>query len=345
MNKDITIYVKLTNQCNLCCDHCYNSVTEKVEPKTEYAKLPPGVIDYVSRHVEEGYNVQVAVHGGEPMLDPSLDEHLKLLRECGATVLVTSNLIKNVTVDLINSIKENCIQKDGLPLILTSWDYKIRFKKALTEQRWIENVMKLQNHGIRVQPIVTVTKPLIYNFPPEKLMEFLLKGLGCYSMNFERLTCTGRAETNKLSLQPDNAAVEEYLLEAYKLNKDVYKKDIPLFHGIDEALDGHFLGCRARKCTECVRTVSPHGYVATCPNMPLDYVDSTSLYTHSLDMLSWADRAKKLREQEEIREEGCYTCEYFQYCNGDCFQLSWDHTGCPGMKKIWKEALRRKNGL
>ena len=61
-----TIYVKLTNRCNLTCDHCYNAVCHDQGQMS--ANTLQKILDYIYDLKEQGYDVDVALHGGEPTL-------------------------------------------------------------------------------------------------------------------------------------------------------------------------------------------------------------------------------------------------------------------------------------
>lgn len=338
-----TVYVKLTNSCNLTCDHCYNSVC------TDLGQMPAKTLEKIAGYIfdlkEQGYDVEVALHGGEPMIYRDMDALWDFVYACNEgniPITITTNLVYGFDDEKI-AFFSRMIQADGEPLVLTSWDYKIRFKEKNQERLWKTSVKKLLSNNIKVQPIISLTKILLDELTPEQVFDYM-KELNIPNLNFERLTCNGRAEDNEDELMPTNAQVDEWLATAYKLNKEKYNFYIPLFDGLEWAVEeGVYIGCRARQCTRTVRTFNPDGSMATCPNIPLDTVGNIRKIKTVEEVGEVIENNKKYKalcEKEEIRHDECYTCQYYSICNGDCFQLRWDNTGCPGLKKTIEEVMK-----
>lgn len=347
------VYVKLTNRCNLVCDHCYNAVCTDQGQMSK--KTLEKIIDYIYDLREQGYDVEVALHGGEPMLYRDLEtlwDFVLTLEEMGVYMTMTSNLVFRITNEHI-ALFSHFKQADGTCLVLTSWDYQIRFKKKEQLLQWERSVKKILSHEIAVQPIVSLTKPLLEEKTPEDIFEYM-NNLGVPNLNFERLTCSGRARDNNDVLMPSNKQVDEWLANAYKVWKEKYNKiEVPIFDSLEWAVcEGKLFGCRARECTKDVRTFNPDGSVATCPNIPLDTIGNINskafkeqLYEVQGDLYKTNEKYKKLRDKEEVRNNECYTCEYYSMCNGDCFQLAWDNTGCPGLKETIKEVAKHASEI
>lgn len=338
-----TIYVKLTNNCNLKCAHCYNSVC--TDSKQMTAETLEKILLYIADLKEQGYTVDVALHGGEPTLYSDIDALQDFVYSCNemqVPITMTTNLVYDINEDWLALFKR-LKQDDGEPLVLTSWDYKIRFKHNMQEQMWETSVKKLLDEGIIVQPIVSLTKVLLEKKTPKSIFEYMDK-LGVKRLNFERLTCTGRAEDNEEDLMPNNQQVDTWVAEAYKTWKNSYSyMYIPLLDALEwAAYEGKYIGCRARECTKSVRTFNPDGSMATCPNIPLEIVGNiTNTETMEVgDTIIGNNKYKELCNKESIKNNECYTCEYYSICNGDCFQLRWDYSGCPGLKKTIREVMK-----
>ena len=60
--------------------------------------------------------------------------------------------------------------------------------------------------------------------------------------------------------------------------------------------------------------------------------------------MSYTKTHKKLIMRESRRPSECLACEYYTECNGECFQLQWDETGCPGMIETIKNVRLNYNG-
>ena len=341
-----TIYVKLTNRCNLTCDHCYNAVCHDQGQMS--ANTLQKILDYIYDLKEQGYDVDVALHGGEPTLYRDKDalwDFVLACNEMNVPITMTTNLVFKVDdtdIALFSKFK----QADGEPLVLTSWDYKIRFKPESLETTWKNSVTKILEAGVGVQPIVSLTKLLIEEKTPHDIFEYMDK-VGVKNLNFERLTCTGRASENEEQLMPTNEQVDSWLCEAYKLWKAKYSHIyVPLLDALEwAAWEGKYVGCRARQCVRVVRTFNPDGSMATCPNMPTDTVGNIrniKSVEEVGNVITGNKKYKKLLDKEYIKDNRCYSCEYYTICNGDCFQLRWDETGCPGLKKTITEVLKHE---
>lgn len=338
------IYVKLTNMCNLSCQHCYNAVC--TDQGQMSAKTLEKILEYIVDLKEQGYDVDVALHGGEPMLYRDMDriwDFVYTCNEMNVPITMTTNLQFRVTEEHI-ALFDRFKQSDGSSLVLTSWDYKIRFQRPGQQELWERAVKRIVKCGIKVQPIVTLTKLLIEDKTPKEIFDYM-NSLGVPNLNFERLTCTGNAKENKDTLKPTNRQVDHWLAEAYELWKtsDKYKFEIPIFDGLEWAVEGKYIGCRARQCTRNVRTFNPDGSLATCPNIPLDTIGNINKIK-TIEEVSGViqnnNKYDKLCKTEEVKDNRCYTCDYYSICNGDCFQLKWDRSGCPGLKETIKMVLK-----
>ena len=80
-----TVYVKLTNRCNLTCEHCYNSVC--TDQGQMSANTLNKIIHYISDLKEQGYDVDVALHGGEPMIYRDMPALWEFVRTCNESCI------------------------------------------------------------------------------------------------------------------------------------------------------------------------------------------------------------------------------------------------------------------
>lgn len=324
---DYNIYIKLTNGCNLQCKHCYNEIMNNHNSMSRETldKVIVWLKEFRNTHKES--LIDMSLHGGEPMLY-NLDDILYLLDSTNDLNLrwcITTNLVYPITNKHIEIFKR-MIPYDK-PMIMTSYDFgDLRFKFN-QENIWKENIKILQDNDIEVQPIICVTDYVVKNISTDKFFKFIDDN-NIKKFNLERITETGRASVNPI--KPKNIDQNKWLLDIYKEYKN---RDLlcPLFNGIEHSLNGIFLGCRARKCMERVITINPDGSISTCPNMAnksygtLDYIDTNK----HCELINF-------EKNVDIR---CLTCQYYNYCNGDCSQLKWDETGCQGMITIYDYIL------
>ena len=329
------IYLKTTNRCNLKCQHCYNEIMSFAQADMSVDEID-NVIVYIRNklnRINKNDKILVIFHGGEPLLtDIAVLEKImcNFRNENNISFTITTNLIYELNDQIVSFFKRLCI--NGIPTISTSWDYKIRFKSYKQEEKWICNVKQLLKEKINVFPIVSLTKYVIADIQPIALFQFF-KSIGVSRINFERLTCTGRAA--KFDIIPTNRDIDNWLFQAYKLAKQ-QKISVNLFESIEEAIyNNALIGCKSRKCQKYVTTINPDLTIAGCPNTANKTFGT--IFNESQDLRSCAEI------EEEIKKNECYVCKYFKYCNGECFQLKHDKTGCPGLKKIMDYVINLKN--
>ena len=320
--EEYNIYVKLTNACNLKCKHCYNSIMENSDYMSEQILYDTSKYIQAFATAHKNATINIQLHGGEPcMYDINkLIWFIKSIPQLNCKFSITTNLAYELSDKHIQLFK---LMKpyDSTPYIMTSWDYKIRFDdKSLS--LWEKNIKVLQDSNIVVQPIVCITTMLVDGVSPKQLFDYFEK-LNIKNINFERITATGNAVVN--NLKPLNRQVDNWLYEAFCIyeNNDFH---IPLFGNLKCAMFGKYNGCRARQCMSTVTTINPDGSLATCPNMPLNSIGT--IYHEDFGARF------KLCACEKNINTNCKNCNYLKYCNGDCCQLEYDKSGCPGLKLI-----------
>ena len=330
-----TIYIKLTTYCNLNCLHCYAAAHERYSmSNTQYLESLDAVIDFAQQHSADQIDVQF--HGGEPFCS-ALDIDIAMRRFAAYSNIkscITTNLCYQLS-DVHIAIFRKMQPYSSQPCIMTSWDHEIRFETASQEQLWEENVRTLISNKIDVRPIVCLTTKLVNTWKPACLMA-KFQSLGISTLNFERLTENGRLTSN-LQLKPTNRVVDHYLYESYHAAKQL-NMHIPLFESAEESMNGFLFGCRARKCMKHVITINPNQTLAACPNSYAMLIGKIENRKFQFDVRQQLLACKC----EQKRHQRCYQCKYFKYCNGDCCQLSFDETGCPGMTELYSELYKKK---
>lgn len=331
---EYNIYIKLTNGCNLQCKHCYNEIMNNHNSMS--SDTLNNVISWLHNFRNNHQNdiINISLHGGEPLLY-DLDKILFLINSCQSLNLkwcLTTNLIYKLSdkhMQIFNLMKPY----DNNPFILTSYDFgDLRFNNPIQLNLWMNNVHYLMNNNITVQPIICLSNYLINNVSPEDVINFIDRFNFKY-FNFERITDTGRAVINKI--KPNNADLNKWLLNMFIIYQNRNDLFVPLFENVKHSFNGVFLGCRERNCMNKVITINPDGKLSACPNMA----------DKSYGNLDEIDYCKKqcLIDFEKTINPKCLVCNYYDKCNGDCCQLNWDDTGCPGMYDIYDYI--NKNGI
>ena len=311
-----TIYVKISEQCNLDCKHCYiNTKSNEV--------LDINAFLYWFEQYKKSTNndIELVFHGGEPLLHA--DNILNIIDNIADSSIqyhITTNLICELT-DSVRKVLATCT-------VATSFDgCDVRFTNYAQHYLWERNCEIVKPAQVNV----VLTSELLTLNPKMLFERFILRKI--QNVHFERLTCTGRAK--KLNA-PSWEEVDEWLCKAHaawipeKIGVTEFGEFSKLCANIEMS------GCRLRKCTKNVLTINPNGSIATCPNtfdkvfatihQPVETLYSSSIYSC-------------ITKTEKVLNSICRICDLYRYCNGDCFQLIWQDKICPFPKKLFKKIL------
>ena len=323
-----TIYVKPWDGCNLACDMCYNAQMVNHQPMSQHV-LRRAFIEILKIHERYG-DVLVHLHGGEPLVvkHPEILDFCHAVREAGCQLTVTTNLTYKLDPPKMDILRTMSPSPDGRfeHFIQTSWDYgTVRWKSDADRSLFENNVQRLRSLGFGIQGTVCVTKPLIDAYRDREAN--LLEELGTFFqvINFERLTLNGNLLDHQY-LIPTPEEVDGFFLRLWKVYKTNPKHQIPILDNIVFTIrhPGHWLGCRARECSDTVLTINPDGSVATCPNV-------SHQPNRAIVPMSWEFKPITLVKKEEaLQSSSCLGCDVFHVCHGDCYQLRRD-SGCYGL--------------
>lgn len=328
LENDLLLYVKVQDGCQLSCKHCYASSLGL----TKSTIIDPVKTVYWINQLKD-YSIEASLHGGEPFLVP-LDK-LKYIVEETKKVnpniywSATTNLVYELTDEIIDFIKKYFIQPSGECLLLTSYDYgDIRFKNEDQRKLWENNVKKLIENEITVNCISTTTESLL-NINPKDHIDYM-HSLGIEYINYERLCNTGRAKDNGLIIDYDK--IDNFYLESIKY---IDENNIPIKIRTIEGLKQFFkwnirTGCRKRKCNNRTITINANGTISTCPNSA--NIKIFSSYDKDItDYLNNKERIIEFSKEQNLNNK-CKTCQYLDICGGECCQLEWTNR-CPGLIK------------
>lgn len=328
LEKDLVLYVKVQDGCQLSCKHCYAS---SLGLKKSTIVDPIKSINLINQL--KNHNIEASLHGGEPLLVPLniLKQIVEETKKVNPNIYwsATSNLVYPLTNELLDFIKTYFIQSDGECLILTSYDYgDIRFKNKDQEQLWSNNIRLLVKNNINVSCISTTTESLL-NINPKDHIDYMIS-LGIKYINYERLCNTGRAKDNNLIIDYDK--IDNFYLESIKY---IEENNLPIkirnIEEIKKTIKWKFrTGCRERKCNNRVITINANGTLSSCPNSANFKIFST----YNNDISSYINSNTRLSElqKESIVNNRCLACKYFDICGGECCQLDWTNR-CPGLKR------------
>lgn len=349
LSREIQVYIKTTETCNLNCSHCF---TSGLNGKKVFFN-PKATVDFLSRlHVDfpKTRACRFVFHGGEPMLAP-----LDLLYEFYETsqgifdyesYAMQTNLVYSLTEDKRKFMK-SVLYKDGFG---TSWDYDIRFGSvsAVSKEKqlklWEENVQilaKEDKHNMTL--MVCLTKRLIEEREPIEIINYAYN-LGFAHILFERITTDGNAKTNS-DIIPSNKQQDEWILrmwdqsvenKTYEYINNMFLSEIAI-----AIVNKEHTANRCRNCEQSLLTINADGTISGCPN---------TAPTKQWGNINWPVKeslGSKLRMSniacEIHRNPECYNCQVRSICNGDCHQLGWEGYICAAPKSLMVKLNREQD--
>lgn len=330
--KEILIYLKTTETCNLNCLHCFTSGSRGAKIYWDHTATAKW-LQQLSQATAKSPHVHLEFHGGEPFLADlqtlqyvyDTCQNLWPSQSWGAT----SNLTFKLTDEHIKFIQGPLNGR-----IATSWDPDIRFANDKQYQLWLRNVQHLISIGVEIKLFVSITKGVVNTNPLELLT--WVKDLGVKELALERLTLNGSASQN-LHIFPSNAEQDQWFFKMHQQSLEVGARDWFKNEFLESVYvkfeQGHTTsGTFCRDCEEKLFTVNADGSIAGCPNSaPTDAFGHISDVVE--DMLVSPKRISNIA-CERHRDPRCYHCPVFDKCGSDCHQLEWQGNVCGAPKSL-----------
>lgn len=322
---DQLIYVRLTEACNMHCDHCFIPANPK-KMLPEDCKIIPEVIKKVSK---AGDQVILQWHGGEPTLYGAkrfkqvLDEITNSVENREITHGIQTNLA-NYNGDWAEIYHKYFNSRIGV-----SWDYSIRHLRDNSvdfNQYFKKQIQQLTTDGIEFDLTITAAAPF-YNWVMTQTPEFfmMLEELRPSSVHIEKLTKTGMAKLNWSEIGVNNLQYSQLLSLIYAYsrtwvtpNQDWFDGISPLSdieHDIQSLISGSPLelrGCTSGVCDTKFHTIDANGYKFGCTAINSEVDNSAAIGV--VEMITPED----LRQMRAERVIDCEDCYFKTICNTGC---------------------------
>ena len=345
--KDLQVYIKTTDTCNLNCEHCFTSGSNG----GNIYFSPINTIHFLNNLIQKNgiESLHLLYHGGEPMLAPLKDLEDFYQRALDLPVKnisfgIQTNLVYQLTKEKIDFL--NSTFKSGIG---TSWDSNIRFgslsKKSEDHQKllWEKNVKILSKGGHEISLMVCLSRHFIENISPEWIIEYAIN-LGIKYIQFERITSDGNAFVST-GIHPKNIDVDSWFLKMYRatIKNKYYEKIQNMFLNelVTATLKRSHIGNRCRNCEQHIITINADGSMAGCPNSATQ-TKWGNIESNIETFLTSPKRIQAISKEKE-RHEICLSCPVNHLCNGDCYKLKWDKLICPAPKSLLTELDQNKN--
>lgn len=236
-----TLYLTITNECQLRCPHCYKE--DYGESLLHFEDIEKTLDKYPSIEI-------VVLYGGEPLLSKYsyyVKDVIKYLKSRHKVVICVSNLtyreLSDCQMDILKSV-------DSLS---TSWN-PTRFNET-TIQYWRNN-LDIVSKFKDIQLLVTLDNSLIQTNVKE-VYEFL-ETLPVATIKFEPYIGYGQ-------LKPKNRDVDLWLNSFFEICHN--KRKYTLFDDIMYSIENNTrLGIFWRNCDRSILTLYPNGDLCGCPN-------------------------------------------------------------------------------
>ena len=327
--KDLVVYLKTTETCQLNCKHCF---TNGVNGKKVYFN-PDNTIEWfkkLHKECETFGSGAIIFHGGEPFLAP-LEDMYKVWEKVSPLWpnlgwSCSTNLCFTLTDDHLKFF--STVLKTGF---CTSWDKNIRFENDKQEKLWRKNLKTLVDLGHNITLNISLNKDLM-EMDTVELVTWL-NTLGVNYVQFERLTHDGSANVNT-DIFPANKDLDNWFVqmhETYQAIKPKYR-DVLLDGVYSSITKGVHGGVRCRDCEQKIFTINGDGTISGCPNSAVG--NSFGDINQPINSLLSAPGRINNITCEVSRDPRCYTCDVFDICNSDCHQLSWQGDVCAAPRTL-----------
>lgn len=313
-----SIYLNLTNRCNLFCKHCWLASgpgpKEKEEGKIDLRLLKQAIEDAIPLGLEH-----VKITGGEPFLEGCIFALIDFLHKRGLSITIETN------GTLITRECAAFLREKGVSLVCISLDggrsethdslrgREGSFKEALRAIRY------LLQYGVRVQVITTLHRA---NDSEIDILLEILKGLDIDSLSINPLIPSGRGK--ELVEKGLSLSLEELLAIDRRIERirDGYPFEIyfslPLaFKSMESIRNGRLCECNILT----ILGVLGNGDVSICG---VGYIERPlvfgSLYREGIEEI-WVNSPFLKSFRKELLEglKGvCGRCIFKELCLGYC---------------------------
>ena len=318
----ITVYLKITNYCNVGCDFCYLPESARKD-KSVMSNADAATIALRAERLAEQYgykSVHYIIHGGEPLtLSPSrLDDVLSTIS--AASTIQVSFSLQTSLVPYRNTYAP-FVHKWMDGRVGTSIDFRGRTVSGSNlryQKLWLQKVEEARNDNIMLTPIHVPSRSDIGR--ESEIVRFFLEN-NFDDFSIERYNSYG--DSLPSPSRPRNIEHSNILIGFATAIFDEFKKGrvignnviLSALRGISEGLSGDRWGTN---CIKNFMVVTPGGEVDYCPDR-VEFSPELGRINEP-ELIARQGRIKLLSEYQHGHSNSyCVSCENY----------SWCRTGCP----------------
>ena len=336
-----TVWLNVTNKCNLRCIHCHLSSGEALKNEMATQELMK-VIDEMKDLVVK----EVVISGGEPLVRGDI---LEILEYASQQDIEKLSLITNGTL-ITNEIVEKLKKLEKLHVQVSLDGAKKETHEFIrgkgTYENIIDGIKKLVNAEVNCFIGMTV---MGNNMNEMQGMAELSKRLGLNYLHFSILQEKGRAKENQSVHGLDN---EDYISVIKKMKKISSLTNVRI--SVEERIRNKIE--RLSKVDLCgagssIISVAADGNVYPCAGLHEKGFCAGNIREQSLkDIWKTSEVFKKFRSFSVLDIEECKNCELKFICGGGCHVKKYNVYGglyvpsvrCKAYKKIFSDIFSEK---
>ncbi len=352
-NYDHLFYLRVTEACNLTCDHCFIPKNAK---KMDSKDFEHNVLSHIHQHSKAGDTILIQFHGGEP----TLFGKGRVVEYCEKLSADKSRrYLFSIQTNLVNFDEEwaEIYKKYFNGEVGVSWDYEIRRLKGSNddfEAIFWDKLRLARQCGLTINLVITTTKPF-FDWMLGQATEFFdkLVEIGVNDVQLERITKVGWARDNWARIGVSNEEYSLYMSILYQMHKDYIvntKSYLPIspLSELEQTIkryvetgevDAGRTGCSSGVCDSRFHTIDANGYKVGCTALNSESDNSRANNSEVAIRFFSTEEILKVRESRTV---DCATCEHQAYCNSGCISIAKvDASGeCSGSKKLLNSIKR-----
>ena len=343
MYRLISLYLYLTDNCNLRCRHCW------IDPEcSDSCEKEPVSVSVLEKAIVEAKELglgRVKLTGGEPLLREDIADIIEMLDKYGMVVDIESNGTL-ITSDIAKKISE--VRKGTVSISLDSFDpdYHDAFRGAKGAfSKTLDGAERLRENKVPFQVISSVSRENISHL--EKTVK-LASEIKASSFKVNPITPFGRGEEfheNNINLSVPEILELKDNISVYsdKYRLEIFMSIPPVFRPLKAFHNNNLGRCHVLNIlgVMCDGTVSFCGVGKKEKELIMGNIRSDSIK----DIWENSPVLKRMREEIPDKFEGlCGRCIFKGFCLGECVAITYGKTKS-FTKTYWFCEMAEKEGL